>query len=68
MIVGMRVNQMITQKMKSLIAKAKNRFFCDHTFEPVYFNEKECIGIHYFVCSKCGKVAFGRSKITGRLK
>lgn len=58
----------LTEKMKSIMIKIKHKFICDHTFEPVYFNEEECIGIRYFVCSKCGKVAFGRSKITGKLK
>ena len=48
----------LMKKMKSIMIKIKHKFICDHTYEPIYFDENECLGIRYYVCSKCGHVVF----------
>lgn len=48
--------------MKSLMIKIKERFFCNHDYEPVYFDEERMSGIRYYVCRKCGKVIYSTRK------
>ena len=61
MIDGMKVMEMLIQKMKSLIINIKSKYCCDHTFETVRRGDFDG-PIMYHVCTKCGKVVFGEPK------
>lgn len=57
----MTIGKMIG-KMKSIIAKIKNKFFCDHVYETIRYSDSIDSPIMYFVCIKCGKIVFGKKR------
>lgn len=52
----------IGKMIGKIIAKIKNRYFCDHVYEVIRYLDEPYSNIQFKVCIKCGKVKFGDRK------
>lgn len=50
---------MMIGKMKSIMIKIKQKYFCNHQFERLYDNSYlDYSHVRRYKCSKCGKILY----------